>query len=155
MLALILIGHLRIFAWLPDNILMALGMSPEGIDTMSSVSGGTAGIVILAALLFLLGRRIVVLRVKQISSGDDYFALILLLMVVITGDVMRFISHFDPEITREYFHALFTFSSFTVPDNGWFIAHFFLVQLLIIYMPFSKILHFGGIFFSEALIYQR
>ena len=68
---------------------------------------------------------------------------------------MRIISHFDLAQTREFFLGLLTFSGANVPDNDWFIAHFFFAQLLIIYMPFSKILHFGGIFFSEPLLYRR
>ena len=47
-LALILLGHLRVFTNV-DSLLMALGMSEEGIQTMSSVAGGAAGIVILLA----------------------------------------------------------------------------------------------------------
>jgi nitrate reductase gamma subunit len=43
----------------------------------------------------------------------------------------------------------------TVPANGWFLSHYLFAQILIMYMPFSKLLHFGGIFFTEALIQQR
>jgi nitrate reductase gamma subunit len=68
---------------------------------------------------------------------------------------MRFISHFDLSLTREYFLALFTFSGATMPQNGWFVAHYLLAQILIMYMPFSKLLHFGGIFYSEALIQKH
>jgi nitrate reductase gamma subunit len=154
MLALIFIGHFRVFLWLPDKMLLSMGMTPEAIDTMSFMTGGVAGVVIIVTLLFLLGRRFVVPRVKQISSTADYFALILLLVILITGDAMRFLSHFDLALTRDYFAGLFTFSSFSVPENHWFLAHFFFAQLLIIYIPFSKILHFGGVFFSEALLYR-
>jgi len=39
-----------------------------------------------------------------------------------------------------------------IPQNGMFIFHLFLAQILIVFIPFSKILHFGGIFFTQALI---
>jgi nitrate reductase gamma subunit len=155
MLLLIFIGHFRVFAWLPDNMLQAMGMTPEHIDTMSLVSGGAAGLVILVSLLLILGRRFSVKRVRQISESGDYFALILILLIVFTGDAMRFISHIDLAETREYFHSLALFSVTAMPGNPWFIAHFLLAQILIMYIPFSKILHFGGIFFSEALVHKQ
>jgi nitrate reductase gamma subunit len=155
MLALIFIGHLRVFSWLPDKILASMGMTTENINTMSQLSGGIAGIVILVMILVLLGRRIFTTRVREISLKGDYIALILILVVLITGDAMRFVFHFDLSITREYFLSLVTFSTVTVPENSWFLIHYLFAQLLIMYMPFSKLLHFGGIFFTEALIQER
>jgi nitrate reductase gamma subunit len=155
MLALILIGHLRVFSWLPDNILSSMGMTTENINTMSQLSGGFAGIVILIMILVLLGRRIFTTRVREISLKGDYLALVLILVVLITGDAMRFVSHFDLSLTREYFQGLVSFSVITVPNNSWFLAHYLFAQILIMYMPFSKLLHFGGIFFTETLIQER
>jgi nitrate reductase gamma subunit len=154
MLALIFVGHFRVIAWLPDKILQSVGMSSENINTMSLISGGAAGIIILVALLIIFGRRFTVKRVKDISELGDYLALILILAIVLTGDAMRFISHLDLAQTREYFLGLFTFSFVAIPNNPWFIIHYLLAQILIMYIPFSKILHFGGIFFSEALIHK-
>jgi nitrate reductase gamma subunit len=155
MLLLIFIGHFRVFAWLPDRMLQTIGMTPENIDTMSLVSGGAAGIVILVSLLIILGRRFGVKRVRQISESGDYFALILILLIVLTGDVMRFVSHINLAETREYFRALFFLSLTPTPTNPWFLFHFLFAQILIMYIPFSKILHFGGIFFSESLIHKH
>jgi nitrate reductase gamma subunit len=155
MLALIFIGHFRVFAWLPDRMLESLGMSAENINTMSSMSGGAAGIIILVTLVIILGRRFILKRVRDISTSGDYFALILILAIVLTGDAMRFLSHFDLSLTRDYFYGLYTFSFARMPDNNWFITHYLLAQILIMYIPFSKILHFGGIFFSEALIHKH
>ena len=155
MLALIIIGHLRVVMWLPDKMLASIGMTEESINTMSQLSGGIAGIVILLMVLVLFGRRLVTERVREISVRGDYLALVLILIVLITGDAMRFISHFDLSLTREYFWGLVTFSAVTIPENSWFIAHFLFAQVLIMYMPFSKLLHFGGIFFTEALIHEH
>ncbi len=152
MLALILFGHLRVFSAIPDRILMAMGRTPEQIDAMSAISGGAAGVVILVCLIAIMIRRMVVPRVREISSPDDFFALLLILAILLTGDAMRFLSHFDLKQTHDYFYGLVTLSSVQLPDNGWFLAHFMLVQLLIVYIPFSKILHFGGIFFTKSLL---
>jgi nitrate reductase gamma subunit len=155
MLLLIFVGHFRVIAWLPDRLLQGIGMTSENIDTMSLVSGGAAGLVILISLLIILTRRFSVKRVRQISESGDYFALILILLIVLTGDAMRFISHLDLAQTRAYFQGLFFFTLAPLPGNPWFLAHYFLAQVLIMYIPFSKILHFGGIFFSEALVHKQ
>jgi len=70
---------------------------------------------------------------------------------VLTGNAMRFLGHLDLAETRQYFVSLVLLQP-RVPADGWFLAHFFLVQMLLIYMPFSKILHFGGVFFTQAAI---
>ena len=152
MLALILVGHLRVFSSLPDKLLSAMGLSAEGIDTMSFVTGGAAGLIILVCLITIMIRRVVLTRVREISAPDDFFALFLILAVLLTGDTMRFFTHFDLKQTHDYFYGLVTLSSIQLPGNGWFLAHFLLVQLLLIYIPFSKILHFGGIFFTKTLL---
>jgi len=152
MLALILIGHLRVFSAIPDRMLAAAGMSPEQIDTMSATTGGAAGLMILACLVVIMIRRMVVPRVREISSPDDFFALFLILAILLTGDSMRFLSHFDLKQTHDYFYGLVTLSSVQLPPNAWFLAHYLLVQLLIVYIPFSKILHFGGIFFTKSIL---
>ena len=67
---------------------------------------------------------------------------------------MRFGAHFDLNQTRDWFLGLITFSSVSVPANNAFIWHLFLGQLLFIYIPYSKILHFGGVFFSQTALHR-
>jgi len=77
-------------------------------------------------------------------------------LILITGNMMRFgAEHFDLTLTREYFASLATFSGVSdaaVLQNNIFVVHFGLALLLILYIPYSKILHFGGIFFTHPLI---
>lgn len=155
MLALIFVGHFRVLSWLPDKMLMLFGLSKETINTMSTVAGGFAGIVILVCLVIILLRRALLERVKEISEPGDYFALFLIIFIIVTGDAMRFFSHMDLSLTRQYFLGLFTFSSITLPSNGWFLVHYLAGQVLFIYIPFSKILHFGGIFFAQSLVHKH
>jgi len=77
---------------------------------------------------------------------------ILLLLIIITGDAMRYFTHYDVSVTREYFASLFSFGATKVPHDPLFLLHFFLAQLLLIYLPFGKFLHIPGIFFSKSLI---
>lgn len=154
-LALVFVGHFRVFVNV-DSVLMSAGMTEAGIQLMSGGVGGAAGIVILITALFLLIRRFVIPRVREITSFGDVFALALIGLILITGNMMRFgAEHFDLGQAREYFASLATFSGVgdaAVLQNNVFVVHFGLALLLILYIPFSKILHFGGIFFTHPLI---
>jgi nitrate reductase gamma subunit len=150
-LAIVLMGHLRLFTRAIDRVLAMVGMSPNGLDMMSSVGGGIGGIVLLATGGFLLWRRLAIPRVREITGVPDFFANLLVIAIIVTGDFIRFSEHFDLEHTRVWAVSLVSFSP-VVPMNGLFLLHLALVQVLIMFIPFSKILHFGGIFFTHALI---
>lgn len=148
MLALVFIGHIRVVMDFPA---LWSALHIDG-DTMSAVVGGTAGILMMTMTALLLFRRALVARVSQISGVGDYFALFLVLAVVLTGNAMRFLGHFDLAQSRAFFGAFVTFSAAPVPQNPWFLLHLFLAQMLILYIPFSKILHFGGVFFTQVAV---
>jgi nitrate reductase gamma subunit len=149
-LTLIFIGHVRVFTDFP-RLWAALGINA---NQMSAISGGVAGVAILIFAILLFLRRAALPRVKEISNFSDFFALLLIISILITGNMMRFGEHFDLEITRVYFTQLSTFSlsSSALPQSGMFVLHFLLGQILIMIMPFSKIMHFGGIFFTQTVI---
>jgi nitrate reductase gamma subunit len=154
-LALILVGHLRVFANV-DAVLVRLGMTEPEIQAMSAGTGGAAGIAIAAATLLLLLRRAAVPRVREISGLVDYAMLLLIAAILTTGNLMRFgAEHFDLGLTRDYFAALAGFAGagrFAALDNGLFLIHMSLAFALVALMPFSKLLHFGGIFFTHQLV---
>lgn len=154
MLLLIFVGHVRVFTDFP-RFWAALGMTTTSqVDRFSALTGGTAGVIVLGMAGWLLWRRFTKTAVREISNAADYAVLLLIIGILITGDAMRFVSHFDLADTREYFARLATFSAAEVPMNGWFLLHFLSAQVLLIVIPFSKILHFGGLFFSHAIIHK-
>ncbi|MBI4720580.1 MAG: respiratory nitrate reductase subunit gamma [Chitinivibrionia bacterium] len=153
-LALVFLGHLRVFTGLVDRILAAMGLSADAIAAMSNTVGGIAGVVLLATGIMLLIRRVTLQRAKEISGLPDFFALLLIIAIILTGNMMRFGPHFELEQTRVWARSLITFSP-AVPQNGLFLTHALLAIVLIMYIPFSKILHFGGIFFTQSLIKRR
>jgi nitrate reductase gamma subunit len=154
-LALAFIGHFRVFSGLFDSMLMGMGVSEAGIKTMSSVAGGAAGIALLATASLLFLRRLFSTRVRQISGAPDFVALLLIIAIIVTGNIMRFgAEHFDLAETRTWAASLLTLSP-VIPKNGMFLTHALLAQCLIMYIPFSKIMHFGGIFFTQALVKRR
>ncbi|TET39568.1 MAG: hypothetical protein E3J72_00135 [Planctomycetota bacterium] len=138
-----------------DRILAFMGMTSGSVFKIPLISGGPTGIVLLICVVLLIFRRIIVKRAAQISSPADYLALILILAIILTGDGLRFMSSYDVVQTREYFSGILRFSYKGMPDNNWFIIHYLLAQVLIICIPFSKILHFGGIFFTQSSIHKR
>ena len=154
-LLLIFLGHLRVFTNV-DSILMASGMSDESIQAMSAGVGGAAGVVILVATVLLLARRLALPRVREITGPADYLALLLIGAIIITGNMMRFgAEHFDLTLTRQYFAGLGTFNNVldaAALKNNLFVVHMCLALLLILCMPFSKLLHSGGVFFTQAAI---
>lgn len=150
MLAVSLIVHYdRILAYmgLTSGVIVQLPISPGGLSI-----GEIAGGLMLVLVLLLAFRRVVLKRVAQITALDDYFALGLILAVVVTGDALRFMSSFDLVQMQAYFAGLLAFSYKGLPDNPWFLTHYLLAQLLIIYIPFSKILHLGGLYFSQLAV---
>ena len=159
-LALIVVGHFRVFTGAIDAMLEPL-IGKEGVETMSSGAGGVAGILILIAVALLLFWRLVLQRAREVTGLADYLALLLIAAIIITGDMMRFSpDHFDLNYTREYFAALATFSFSNVTTmpalaNNLFLVHMGLALLLIMLIPFSKILHLGGIFFTHQLIRKQ
>jgi len=156
-LLLIVVGHFRVFTNVDALLEPVLG--EEGIHAMSAYAGGAAGILILVAVVLILVRRMTLQRVREITGGADYAALLLIGAIIITGNVMRFgAEHFNLALTREYFAALATFSNVTdmkALANNAFLLHMCLAFVLIMVIPFSKILHFGGIFFTHQLIRKQ
>lgn len=150
-LALVFVGHIRVFSTMIDGMLMKFGMTSDGIDSMSSISGGAAGILLLATGILLFVRRLIIPRVREITGIPDFLAPLLIIAIIVTGDWIRFTGHFELEQTRVWTASLLTFSPI-IPADGMFLLHILLAQALIAFIPFSKILHFGGIFFTQALI---
>lgn len=151
-LALAFVGHLRVVTGLLDRGLGAVGLGAGNIVALSTIAGGAAGIVLIATVLALLVRRLLLVRVREISTVPDFVALLLLVAVITSGDVMRFGGiHVDLAETRIWVASLLTFSP-VVPAHPAFLLHLFFAQLLILYLAFSKLMHFGGFFFTFALI---
>ena len=110
-----------------------------------------SGFALLAALLFLLARRLFIAQVKYISLAADFFPLFLLIGITFTGLMMRYLTKTDIVGIKELAMGLATFHP-TIPGGiSWlFYVHLFFVSTLLIYFPFSKLMHLGGIFLSPT-----
>ena len=151
-LAFAFVGHLRVVTGVIDSALLALGLNVANIGTLSAVAGGAAGIVLIVAASALFLRRLVLQRAREISSGPDFLALLLLVAVIVSGDAMRFGSTpIELAETRAWALSLIRLSP-VVPANSAVLLHAFCAELLILYLPLSKLMHFGGLFYTMALV---
>lgn len=110
-----------------------------------------SGVILAAAALFLLLRRIFSDKVRYISILSDYFPLLLILGITLTGIWMRYFDKTDINSVKTLTMGLVTFAP-VIPEGigAIFFMHLFLVSVLLIYFPFSKLMHMGGVFMSPT-----
>ncbi len=108
-------------------------------------------IAILVGLVFLLLRRFFIPTVRYISLPADYFPLFLIISIVISGILMRYFMRTDIINVKDLTMSLISFNP-KVPENigTIFYVHLFLVCCLMVYFPWSKLMHMGGIFLSPT-----
>lgn len=145
----VFVGHLHLLGRFPGALeaRMTAGAGPIG---------GAMGALWALTALYLLIRRFKS-PYKEISTPEDYLLLLLVLGVVVMGDHLRFFGHLDVSVYQEYIRSLYRFrpalpaalanSSFKLS----FVTHLLLADLLLIYLPFSKLTHFVGTFFTNAI----
>ncbi len=112
----------------------------------------TTDAILLAAVMFLFLRRVIDPKIRFISLAADYFPLFLILSIGISGVWMRYFTKTDIVSVKELATGLVGFS-FNAPPDGIgavFYIHFFLISVLFAYIPFSKLMHMGGVFMSPT-----
>lgn len=112
--------------------------------------GMYAGFAMVAGLLGLWARRFLVDRVRYITGPSDHLMLALLVLIGISGLGMKFVAHTDIVGVKMFFQGLMTFSWNPLPGDFLLLVHLFLVAMLMIIFPYSKLLHAPGIFFSPS-----
>lgn len=112
--------------------------------------GKYASFAMIFGLLGLLARRILVDRVRYISAPSDFLMLVLLIGIGFSGMLMTFVSHTDITMVKGFFRGLMTFDFHPLPASPILLVHLFLVALLMLIFPISKLLHAPGVFFSPT-----
>lgn len=141
---------LRLFVNPMPGVIHALefgdGLLQLGVPTLYQ-----SDLIIVGALLFLFARRLLLRQVRYISLANDYFPLFLILGIAISGILMRYVVRVDVTAIKQLTVGLATFSPTINGDLGAiFFVHVFLVCSLMVYFPFSKLMHLGGIFLSPT-----
>ncbi len=146
---LLLIRHLRYFIY-----------PVPGIVTMFNKVSLLIGIVMLLSMIVLVVRRFLEERVRYVTLLADYFVLFLIMAIVVTGIMLRH-EPFRPDVTAVKAFIMELMSPTTplklltmepahAPTCFMFVTHLGLVCLLLIYFPFSKLVHSVGYFFSPT-----
>ncbi|MBI3813525.1 MAG: sulfate reduction electron transfer complex DsrMKJOP subunit DsrM [Nitrospinae bacterium] len=146
----ILIRHFRFFAGYVPSCVQLL----ESLDSWLQVGLPRfyiTDMIILTAVTYLLIRRFVIPQVRYISFAADYFPLFLILGIAITGILMRYVIRVDVAGVKTLTLGLVGFNP-SVPEGLGiiFYIHIFLVSILFVYFPFSKLVHSAGVFLSPT-----
>lgn len=112
--------------------------------------GKYASFAMVLGLAGLLGRRLLVDRVRYISAPSDFLMLILIIGIGISGMLMTFVSPVDITMVKGFFRGLMTFDFHPLPASLILLVHLFLVAVLMLIFPISKLLHAPGVFFSPT-----
>jgi len=149
-LLVVLLRHLRFVVEPVPRLAVFL----DGVDGFFQVGAPVlyaTDILLLAGLLYLLQRRLREPQIRFISLFTDYFALFLLLGIAISGVWMRYLARVDVVAVKQLALSLTIFSP-SLPKNlsALFFAHLALVSALAAYLPFSKLMHVGGVFLSPT-----
>jgi len=138
-LALVLLRHLRYFTepvWAWVALLQPFGMY--------------AGITMLLGVAGLWVRRIFVERIRYISTPSDHLMLALFMAIAVSGLTMTFVSHTDVIAVKGFILGLMYFDWQALPSSIGLYVHLFLVAVLLMIFPISKLLHAPGLFFSPS-----
>jgi nitrate reductase gamma subunit len=147
---IIVLRHFRFFvepipAWV-DFIQRWDGFFQVGVPVIYLTT-----VVFVAAVGYLLLRRLVDPKIRYISLPSDYFALYLLLGIGGSGILMRHVEKVDIVQVKA---AIAGWASLhpvvPVGVGAWYFVHVFLVSSLLVYLPFSKLLHMPGVFLSPT-----
>jgi nitrate reductase gamma subunit len=139
------------FVHLLDNLdgFLQLGVLP--INGLGIPTVYITDLLMLAAVTYLFLRRLYIPQVRYITLPADYFPLFLILALGLSGVLMRYFLRVDITAVKKLVIGLFKFSP-TVPEGIGviFYIHLFILSVLIAYFPFSKLMHFAGIFLSPT-----
>ncbi len=138
-LVLVLVRHVRYF----------ISPVPE-IVVLAQAFGIYGGMAMVGGLLVLLLRRFAIDRVRYITRASDVLMLLLLIGIGVSGYGMKFLNHTDIVAVKAFIMGLYVFDIRELPAEPPLLAHLFMVALLMIVFPFSKLLHVPGVFFSPT-----
>jgi nitrate reductase gamma subunit len=126
----------------------------EGVDSFFQVGAPLfymTDAVILGAVTFLLFRRVYLPQIRYISLASDFFPLFLILGIALSGILMRYIFKVHIVAVKQFAMGLVSLSPIMPQGIGAiFYVHLFLICILLMYFPFSKLMHMGGVFLSPT-----
>ncbi len=150
---IILLRHFRFF--IEPVPFFATGLSDaDGFFQIGIPALYVSNILIVLGLSYLLLRRLFNPQVRYISLPQDYFPLLLIGGIVLTGIMMRHLGDFRVDVikVKQVALGIVAFDTAAVPAGigATFWVHLTFICTLLIYFPFSKLMHAGGVFLSPT-----
>jgi nitrate reductase gamma subunit len=153
-LAMVIAGHMSGIYFLRSQFTL-IGAAPETSILLSTVLGAVMGTIMIVSLSALLCRRLFSQELRKLSESLAWFDLLLLLAVALSGLGMYLPGyHADLPLVRTYMEGVFTLRPAPLPLLPIFVIHFSLVNFLLLYFPFSQLMHFAGFFANRAMLVE-
>jgi nitrate reductase gamma subunit len=146
----IVIRHLRFFTE-PQPAAVTVLQRLDGFFQVGLPAIYVTDAILLAGLSFLFLRRVVDPKMRAISLAADYFVLLLIGSIAVTGILLRHFYKTDLRAVKEFAMSLLRLHPALPAEPGvLFYTHLLLVSALLIYFPFSKLVHMGAVFLSPT-----
>jgi nitrate reductase gamma subunit len=146
----VVLRHLRFFTE-PQPMAITVLQQLDGFFQVGLPAIYVTDAILLAAISFLFLRRLADPKLRYISLAADYFPLLLIGAIAVTGVLLRHFYRTDLRGVKEFALGLLRLQP-ALPDGVGilFYLHLLLVSALLIYLPFSKLVHMGGVFLSPT-----
>ncbi len=145
----ILLRHLRFFLDPVPGLIVVLSRL-DGFFYVGLPEVFATTVIFVAAGAFLVARRLAWPPLRYLSLPADYFPLFLLLAIGLSGAWLRHISKIDVPAVKATVMGLLHLSAPPQALGAAFYVHLFLVSALLVYFPFSKLVHMPGVFLSPT-----
>ena len=146
----IFVRHYRFFVQDVPTVIQMM----EGVDSFFQIGAPLfymTDAVILGAVTFLLVRRVYLPQIRYISLAADFFPLFLILAIALSGILMRYFFKTHIVAVKQLAMGLVSLNPIIPQGIGAiFYVHLFLICVLLMYFPFSKLMHMGGVFLSPT-----
>ncbi len=147
---IVILRHIRFFTQPVPHWVTALA-EVDGFVQFYIPTVYLTGVLLVVAVTYLLARRIYTPTLRYISLAADYFPLLLIIAIGVSGILMRYFYKVDIVAVRQLALGLATLKPVVPAGIGAiFYVHLFLVSVLFVYFPFSKLMHAPGVFFSPT-----
>jgi nitrate reductase gamma subunit len=149
-LLIVVMRHLRFVLEPTPRAILALS-SFDGMLQIGAPPLLLTDVVLIGTVLYLLARRWLDPMLRYLSLVSDYFALLLLLGIAASGVWMRYGVRVDIVSVKQFALGLVTLHPLRpAAPSPVLLMHLVLVSTLAIYIPCSKLMHFGGVFLSPT-----
>ena len=148
---IILLRHLRFFSEPVPCGRKSFWRASDGLFELEFPPFILTDAFLLVSVTYLFLRRVAIPQLRYISLPSDYFPLLLILAIGLSGFLMRHVYKVDLLRVKDLALGLVLFRPHIPEGIGLiFYLHLFLVSVLLVYFPMSKLVHMGGVFLSPT-----